>query len=130
MPYSRHLAAATLILTVLLFFASAFMAAPPPDPLVAIGGIMHESDTFNPSKTALGDFTRRPTAPRDQALAEWSKSNDEISGYIQGARGHDLDLFPVLMASATPKGPVTDEAFNTLTGELIAQLKAAPHLDG
>jgi microcystin degradation protein MlrC len=132
MPYSRHLAAATLITTVLLFLASAFMAAPPPDrrPLVAIGGIMHESDTFNPSKTGLGDFTLRRTAPREQALDEWSKSNDEISGYIEGARLHGLDLFPVLMASATPKGPVTDDAFNTLTGELIAQLKAAPHLDG
>ena len=34
------------------------------------------------------------------------------------------------MASATPKGPVTDEAFRVLTGELIAQLRAAPHLDG
>jgi hypothetical protein len=43
MPYSRHLTAATLNTTGLLFFASAFMAAPPPDhgPLVAIGGIMH-----------------------------------------------------------------------------------------
>jgi hypothetical protein len=75
MPYSRHLAAATLITTVLLFLASAFMAAPPPDrrPLVAIGGIMHESDTFNPSKTGFGDFTLRRTAPREQALDEWSR---------------------------------------------------------
>ena len=85
---------------------------------------------FNPSKTVLGDFTPRRTAPREQALDDWSKSNDEISGYIEGARRHGLDLFPALMASATPKGPVTDDAFNTLTGQLIAQLKAAPHLDG
>jgi microcystin degradation protein MlrC len=99
-------------------------------PLVAIGGIMHESDTFNPSKTGLGDFTLRRTAPREQALDEWSQSNDEVSGYIEGARRHGLDLFPVLMASATPKGPVTAHAFETLTGQLIAQLKAAPRLDG
>jgi microcystin degradation protein MlrC len=132
MPYCGHLTAAIPIVTVLLILASAFMAAPPPDhlPLVAIGGIMHESDTFNPSKTGLEDFTLRRTAPRALALEEWSKSNDEVSGYIEGARRHGLDLLPVLMASATPKGPVTDEAFNTLTRELITQLTTAPHLDG
>src|SRR6516225_11623367 len=119
-------------MTALLFFVSALMASPAPDrrPLIAIGSVMHESDTFNPSKTELSDFTLRRTTPREQALEESSKSNDEISGYIEGARRYDLDLFPVLMASATPKGPVTDDAFNTLTHELIAQLKAAPHLDG
>jgi microcystin degradation protein MlrC len=118
--------------TALLFFAAALMAAPAPDhrPLIAIGSIMHESDTFNPSKTELRDFTLRRTTPREQALEESSKSNDEISGYIEGARRYDIDLFPVLMASATPKGPVSDDAFNTLTRDLIAQLKAAPHLDG
>src|SRR2546422_5660723 len=77
MPYSRHLAAAILNTTVLLFFAPAFMAAPPPAhrPLVAIGGIMHESDTFNPSKTGIGDFTLRRTAPREQALDERSEEH-------------------------------------------------------
>jgi microcystin degradation protein MlrC len=105
-------------------------AAPNEDPVIAIGGIMHESDTFNPAKTGLADFTRRRTAPRDAALAEWARSNDEISGYIEGARMNRLSLLPVLMASATPKGPVTAEAFDTLTGELVAQLRAAPRLDG
>src|SRR5262249_48985697 len=99
-------------------------------PIIAIGGIMHESDTFNPAKTELSDFVRRGTAPRVEALAEWARSNDEVSGYIEGGREYGLELVPVLMATATPKGPVTDEAFNVLTGDLIAQIRAAPHLDG
>jgi microcystin degradation protein MlrC len=117
---------------ILLVFLSSLMALSAQDrrPRIAIGGIMHESDTFNPSKTGLSDFTRRRTTPPEEALTEWSKSNDELSGYIEGAHRFGLDLVPVLMASATPKGPVTDEALNTLTGELIAQLKAAGHLDG
>ena len=45
-------------------------------PIIAIGGIMHESDTFNPAKTQLSDFTRRRTTPRQEALEEWSRSND------------------------------------------------------
>ncbi len=119
-----------MILLLLLAFTHMAVAAPDERPLIAMGGIMHESDTFNPAKTGLADFTRRPTTPRETALAEWAKSNDEISGYIEGARKYGLDLLPVLMASATPKGPVTDQAFETLTGELIAQLRAAPRLDG
>lgn len=91
---------------------------------------MHESDTFNPSTTGIADFTVRRTAPREQALSEWSGSNDEISGYIEGARLHAMHLIPVLMATATPKGPVIDDAFEILTGELISQLKSAPPLDG
>jgi len=115
----------------LLFLFSTVMASSQEQrPVIAIGGIMHESDTFNPAKTGLSDFTRRRTTPRQEALDEWSRSNDEVSGYIQGSREYGLELIPVLMASATPKGPVTDEAFRVLTGELIAHLRAAPHLDG
>ena len=115
----------------LTFLFSTVMASPQERrPIIAIGGIMHESDTFNPAKTQLSDFTRRRTTPRQEALEEWSRSNDEVSGYIQGGREYGLELVPVLMASATPKGPVTDEAFRVLTGELIAQLRAVPHLDG
>lgn len=132
MTYSAVGPAGLAIMLLVLFFVFALttFAAPDQRPLIAIGGIMHESDTFNPAKTGLSDFTRRRTTPRETALAEWAKSNDEISGYIEGARKYGLDLLPVLMASATPKGPVTDEAFETLTGELIAQLRAAPRLDG
>ncbi|PYT34923.1 MAG: MlrC domain protein [Acidobacteria bacterium] len=115
----------------LLFFFSALMASPQERrPIIAIGGIMHESDTFNPAKTELSDFVRRGTTPPAEALAEWARSNDEVSGYIEGGEKYGLELVPVLMATATPKGTVTDEAFNVLTNDLIAQLHAAPHLDG
>jgi microcystin degradation protein MlrC len=115
-----------------LFFWLALMTLASADqrPLIAIGGIMHESDTFNPARTGLSDFTRRRTTAREAVLAEWGKNNDEVSGYIEGARKYGLDLLPVLTATATPKGPVTDEAFESLTSELIAQLRAAPRLDG
>ena len=99
-------------------------------PRIAIGSIMHESDTFNPAKTGLGDFSQRPTTPVADALRAWSASNDEISGYIEGARLHGLDLYPILAAVATPKGTVTDEAFEKLTGDLIARLKSTGPFDG
>ncbi len=41
-----------------------------------------------------------------------------------------LQLYPTLLARATPKGKVTDKAFETMTAELVRRLKAAPKLDG
>ena len=99
-------------------------------PVIAIGGIRHESNSFNPAKTQLADFAIRKVTAIDEALAEWAKSNDEISGYIEGARRLGLELYPTLIAEASPKGPVTDEAFNTLVNALIQRLKTAPRLDG
>lgn len=99
-------------------------------PLIAVGGISHESNSFNPAKTGLADFHRRKTGPLNEVLQQWSKSNDIISGYVEGARQFGLKLHPLLVADATPKGVVTDEAFNTLVSELVRQLKSAPKLDG
>jgi len=117
-------------LLILLCLIAMSSAAQNRHPRIAIGSIMHESDTFNPAKTGLRDFSQRPTTPVADALRAWSASNDEISGYIEGARLHGLDLYPILAAAATPKGTVTDEAFEKLTGDLIARLKSAGPFDG
>jgi microcystin degradation protein MlrC len=117
-------------MTLLLIFVSTTAPAQDRRPLVAVGGIRHESNSFNPAKTTYADFHQRQLTRPETILREWSKSNDEVSGYIEGAPQYGLDLYPVLLAEATPKGPLTDDAFNRLLNELIRQLKAAPKLDG
>jgi microcystin degradation protein MlrC len=99
-------------------------------PLIAFGGISHESDSFNPAKTTLEDFGRRAGRMPATSIEQLSKGNTVVSGFIEGSRQYGFDLHPVLLAGAAPKGPVTDEAFNTLVSELIRQVKAAPKLDG
>jgi microcystin degradation protein MlrC len=99
-------------------------------PRVAVAGFMHESNSFNLDRTALADFVRRPTEPAAEALAHWEKSQDVISGFVEGARRFGLELVPTLVASATPKGPVTAEAYETLTREMIERIRAAGKIDG
>jgi len=99
-------------------------------PVVAVGGISHESNSFNPSKTALSDFGERRPPQREAFLRESANQNTTTSGFIEGARQFDLDLYPTLFAGASPKGPVTDEAFNTLSTELIKRIQAVPRLQG
>ena len=64
------------------------------------------------------------SSPAD-LLALWRKSNTEVTGYLDGADEEGFDVFPGFVVSATPKGPLTKETFDTLTERLIASLKAA-----
>lgn len=101
--------------------------------VVGIGGIMHESNSFNPAKTTAADFEgMRGTANTAGAglLESLRKSSTEISGYLDGADAEKFDVYAGYIASATPKGPLTNETFETLVARLIDSLKAAPRLDG
>ena len=94
---------------------------------IAIGGIMHESNTFSETPTDFAAFSQTFS----QHLVEvWGESHHEIGGFIQGTTHYDYTAYPTLMASATPAGPVTDDAFNRLTEMLIQHLKAAPKYEG
>lgn len=98
-------------------------------PLIAIGGIQHESNSFSTAKTTVADFERNNLTRGADIVQAWQESKHEVGGYIEGAAGYDFDLHPTLFAVATPSGPVTSEAFETLTGELVERIRSAP-LDG
>ena len=68
-----------VLCSVLLLLLPLFLCAQARQPLIAVGGIAHESNSFNPAKTQLSDFSRRKTAPVDEVLQEWSKSSDIIN---------------------------------------------------
>jgi microcystin degradation protein MlrC len=95
-------------------------------PRIAIAQFSHESNSFNPSMTAYGDFSQRPLNTVD----EWRKNKDEIAGYLEGADKYQFEVVPVLLAIATPKGPVTDDAMTRITAAIIRGLKNAGKLDG
>lgn len=94
---------------------------------IAIGGIMHESNTYSPTPTDFNAFTY--TIGED-IISVWKDTHHEIAGFIECITDHKLIGIPTLMASATPAGPVTDAAFDKLTDILIEQLKAIQTIDG
>ena len=99
-------------------------------PLIAIGGIQHESNSFSTAKTTVADFERNNLTRDDDIVPTWCESKHEVGGYIEGAASYGFDLHPTLFAVATPSGPITSEAFETLTGELVERIRSAPPLDG
>jgi microcystin degradation protein MlrC len=99
-------------------------------PRIAIGGMLHESNTYSKLKTGLPEFETRGLFRGPEIIAEFEQANNEISGYIQGAKDYGFELYPTIVGWAVPSGPVTDEALDTITGDMIQRLKQAPKLDG
>lgn len=100
-------------------------------PVIGVAGIAHESNSFNVRKTDLEDFS--PGIGQESAeefLRERAKERTIVAGYVAGAERFGLELYPTLVTTATPKGPVTDRAFEALAGRILERLRAAPRLDG
>lgn len=88
---------------------------------IAIASFTHESNTFAAKPTTLNDFTihRGP-----EMIDHFRPTFHEVAGYIAGADEYDFDLVPTLGANATPSGTVTRDAYEAITGEILAQLAA------
>ena len=99
---------------------------------VAVGGFMHETNTFAPSKATYEKFLQADSWPGLQTgsgvLAETAGINIPIAGFIAAAG--DFDLVPLLWCNAGPSAHVTDDAFERIAGDMMERLKAAGAIDG
>src|SRR5262249_29200536 len=119
----------------LILISALALSAQSRRPLVAVGGILHETNTFNPAKTELADFEvglaeGQGIVHGPQLIRDQEGGSTIVSGYIEGARQYGLELYPTVLAGPQTGGIVTAKAFNALTAELIERLKSAPKLDG
>lgn len=124
-----------MIRAILTAFLFALAVEAQPRPVIGIGGIVHETNTFNPKKTTLADFETgiggsKGTLRGQEILTLSANANNTTAGFIEGARKHGLELYPTVVAGPQTIGMVLDTAFNQLTEELITGLKKAPKLDG
>ncbi|MCG9127013.1 M81 family metallopeptidase [Candidatus Poribacteria bacterium] len=94
---------------------------------IAIGGIMHESNTFSSVQTGIDAFSQ---SIGDNLIDEWKDTHHEMGGFIECMESQTYNMHPTLMASATPSGPVTDSAFEKLTDYLIDQFRSINNLNG
>ncbi|PIU65923.1 MAG: MlrC domain protein [Armatimonadetes bacterium CG07_land_8_20_14_0_80_59_28] len=97
---------------------------------IAIGGIMHESNSFSHTRTSLADFQQQSIYYGENLIDAWRHNHHEMGGFIEGAEMCSYELSPLLMASATPAGPVSADAFESLVGELLRRLRNAGNIDG
>lgn len=91
---------------------------------IAIGGLHHESDTFNPIVTGRKDIF----VSRGEELLSF-KSRNAISGIIATLK-EDFELVPTLLARAVPNGEWDKEYYEELRDEMLETIKSSLPLDG
>jgi microcystin degradation protein MlrC len=100
---------------------------------IAVGGFQAEINSFAAKKTQYEDFldiALRPYVQRATPLLEGIRhTNWGISGFCAEAvqRGHEI--LPTTWAFAQPAAEVTDAAFESICGDLVAGMVAAGPLD-
>jgi microcystin degradation protein MlrC len=90
---------------------------------IAIAGFMHESNTFNPMRTDRAAFAAQSLMFGPGLLNEWRDAHHEAGGFIEAVTAQGNELLPLLMAWATPSGPVTDEIFDEISEYLIREIR-------
>jgi microcystin degradation protein MlrC len=86
---------------------------------IAIAGFMHESNTFNPTVTDRAAFEAQSLMFGADLIDEWRDAHHEVGGFLEAAKVERFELIPIVMAWATPSGPVADSVFEEVTGHII-----------
>jgi microcystin degradation protein MlrC len=91
---------------------------------VLVGGLHHESDTFNPIVTSKDDIW----VYRGQDLIE-HKDKSSISGAIKTLLDAGYEVVPTLIARAVPNGEWDKDYYLSLKEELLDTIRKEEHLD-
>src|SRR5262249_47349017 len=90
---------------------------------IAVAGFMHESNTFSPILTDRAAFESQSLSFGPALLGEWRDAHHEVGGFLEAIQAGGDETVPVLMAWATPSGPVADDVLNEITGRIIDELQ-------
>jgi microcystin degradation protein MlrC len=97
---------------------------------IAVGGFMHETNTFVAAPTTWDDFVRAgpwPTAASgEKMLTVFRGINLAIAHFIEATENAGHEIVPLAWAAAQPAGLVADEAFERMAGMLATGLRAQP----
>ena len=101
---------------------------------IAVLYFAHETVTFLPNDTTLADFTYEGSPAKGEALLAHD-ARSYLGGFVKVAREHDdVELVgiesPLWPRTGTGSGWITEEAYETLLGRMIADLKAGGKFDG
>jgi microcystin degradation protein MlrC len=86
---------------------------------IAISGFMHESNTFNPVITDRAAFAAQSLAFGNDLMEEWRDAHHEVGGFLEAATVEGFEPIPIVMAWATPSGPVADAVLEEVAGKII-----------
>ena len=102
-------------------------------PRIAIGGFLHETNTFAPTKATYADFVHGGGWPAMTQGADVIKImrgiNVGLAGFVESAEARGWTLLPTIAAAASPSAHVTGDAFERIAKVMVDGIAAAGAID-
>jgi microcystin degradation protein MlrC len=102
-------------------------------PRIAVGGFLHETNTFAPTKASYADFVHGGGWPAMTQGADVLKVmrniNVGLAGFIGEAETHAWELAPTIFAAASPCAHVAKDAYERIARVIVDGIKSALPLD-
>ncbi len=99
---------------------------------IAIGGFLHETNTFAPTKAVYADFKHGGGWPGMAVGADVMKLrniNVGLAGFIDAADAEGWEMVPTIFCAASPCAHVTEDAFERIAKVIFDGIAAAGRLD-
>src|ERR1700744_678095 len=102
-------------------------------PRIAVGGFLHETNTFAPTKATYADFVHGGGWPAitfgADVLKVMRNINVGLAGFSGEAQTHDWELVPTIFAAASPCAHVTKDAYERIAKVVVDGIAAAGTID-
>src|SRR5271156_6178066 len=100
---------------------------------IAVGGFLHETNTFAPTKATYADFVHGGGWPAmaqgGDVLKVMRNINVGLAGFVEAAEAAGWELVPTISCGASPSAHVTKDAYERIVEVMIGGIKAAGRLD-
>jgi microcystin degradation protein MlrC len=100
---------------------------------IAVGGFLHETNTFAPTKATYDDFVHGGGWPAmaqgPDVLKTMRNINVGLAGFVEQAEANGWETVPTISCGASPSAHVTRDAFERIVKVMIDGIKAAGTLD-
>src|ERR1700730_18589667 len=100
---------------------------------IAVGGFLHETNTFAPTKATYDDFVHGGGWPAMAVGADVLKTmrhiNVGLAGFVEQAEANGWEMVPTISCGASPSAHVTKDAFERIVKMMIDGIAAAGRLD-
>ena len=99
-------------------------------PRVLLGDFNHETNTFSVQPADLKAFEQLFCVYAPDIEKKFRNTNFEMAGFIDCAEKFNWQTIHTIVASANPCGKVTDDAWDKLTGIILAAAREQGPFDG
>jgi microcystin degradation protein MlrC len=99
---------------------------------IAVGGFLHETNTFAPTKATYADFVHGggwPAMAVGADVLRMRNVNVGLAGFLEAAEANGWELAPTISCAASPSAHVTKDAYERVAEILIDGIKAAGAID-